>query len=641
MCGIAGFVDAHARDIALAVLVRMGDAMAYRGPDDSGVFVDPKSGLGLVHRRLAIVDLTSAGHQPMHSAMDRYVIVFNGEIYNHDALRAELDRAGLAPEWRGHSDTETLLRGFEVWGVEATLKRTVGMFAFALYEKETRRLILARDRMGEKPLYYGLSHGAFLFGSELKALRAHPRFEAAINRDALAGLLRRQYIDGPATIYEGIKKLEPGCILTLDVTTKTIQTTSYWSLGRAAEDGLNERFSGEDHDAIKAFEGLLTDAIGLQMMADVPVGAFLSGGIDSSLIVALMQRQSSRPVNSFTIGFEDDAFNEAHYARAVAKHLGTDHTEHYVTAREALDVIPTLPQLYDEPLADVSQIPTYLVSRLARRAVTVSLSGDAGDELFGGYTTYAHAARMMGLHAQIPDFLRPSIAGGLNKMSVLAGALGRSDFARKFGMSAHVLGAQTVSDVGHRLTDHWIGEAVPVIGITPLSFRPDLFSDLSMSALERMMVRDMATYLPDDILQKVDRAAMAVSLETRVPLLDHRIVEFALTLPMALRRREGTGKWIMRQLLDRYVPRSLVERPKKGFGVPLAAWLRGPLREWASDLLSPSALKRDGFFDHHAIARALDEHLSGRRDRHNDLWSVLVAQQWLNATRTTPIQGAP
>jgi asparagine synthase (glutamine-hydrolysing) len=582
---------------------------------------------------LAIVDLTAAGHQPMTSSTGRYVIVFNGEIYNHAALRKEMEESGYGATWRGHSDTETLLRGFEVWGVKETLTRAVGMFAIALYDKESRCLILARDRMGEKPLYYGFSQGTFLFGSELKALRAHPRFTAVINRNALAGLLQRQYSGGPSTIYEGIQKLEPGALLSLDLTTLMHRVETYWTVHEAAAKGLHHRNRFSDQDALAEFDRLLVNTISLQMMADVPVGAFLSGGVDSSLIVALMQRQSSRPVKSFTIGFEEDAFNEAPYARAVAKHLGTDHTEHFVTPREALDVIPMLPALYDEPLADVSQIPTFLVSRIARQAVTVSLSGDAGDELFGGYATYAHAERMMGVYARSPAFMRPLVTGALDVASSLTGAIGQSALAHKLGLSAHVLNARTLSEVGMRLTDHWIGEAMPVIGAAHQTAQSDRFSDLAISDLERMMARDMVTYLPDDILQKVDRAAMAVSLETRVPLLDHHIVEFALSLPMSLRRREGRGKWIMRQLLDRYVPRHLIERPKKGFGVPLAAWLRGPLKTWATDLLSPETLKRDGYFEAQAITRALDDHLSGRRDRHNDLWPVLVAQQWLNATK--------
>ena len=635
MCGIAGFVDRKGGFDAGVRLDAMGQAIAYRGPDDSGVYFDSDTGLGFVHRRLAIVDLTSAGHQPMTSSTGRFIIVFNGEIYNHSALRKELDECGDGVTWHGHSDTETLLRGFEVWGVKETLTRAVGMFALALYDKESRRLILARDRMGEKPLYFGFSQGAFLFGSELKALRAHPYFEAVINRNALAGLLQRQYILGPATIYEGIQKLEPGAILSLDLSTLTHRVETYWTVHEMAARGLHERNRFSDQDALAEFDRLLANTISLQMMADVPVGAFLSGGVDSSLIVALMQRQSSRPVKSFTIGFEEDAFNEAPYARAVAKHLGTDHTEHFVTPREALDVIPMLPTLYDEPLADVSQIPTFLVSRIARQAVTVSLSGDAGDELFGGYTTYAHALRMMDVHAHIPAFMQPFVVGGLDIAASLTGVLGQSALARKLGLSAHVLAARTVSEVSMRLTDHWIGESIPVIGVAHQTAHSELFSDLAMSDLERMMARDMVTYLPDDILQKVDRAAMAVSLETRVPLLDHRIVEFALSLPMSLRRREGQGKWIMRQLLDRYVPRHLIERPKKGFGVPLSAWLRGPLRAWATDLLSPATLKRDGYFETQSITRALDEHLSGRRDRHNDLWPVLVAQQWLNATKYT------
>jgi len=632
MCGIAGFVDQKGGFDADARLEAMGHAIAYRGPDDSGVYFDSDTGLGFVHRRLAIVDLTSAGHQPMASASGRFVIVFNGEIYNHAALRKEIEEGGHGVTWRGHSDTETLLRGFEIWGVKETLSRTVGMFALAVYDKENRILILARDRMGEKPLYYGFSQGAFLFGSELKALRAHPLFQSEINRVALHSLLRHQYCVGPQSIYKNIAKLEPGSILKLDLATLSHTIETFWTLHGAAARGLGERSRLSEDEAIDHFDDLLAKTISLQMMADVPVGAFLSGGVDSSLIVAQMQRQSTRPVKSFTIGFEEDSFNEAPYARAVAQHLGTDHTEHFVTPREALDIIPLLPTLYDEPLADVSQIPTFLVSRIAGQAVTVSLSGDAGDELFGGYTTYAHAERMMELHAQIPTFMRPLVVGGLHSASSLTGALGQSALAHKLGLSAHVLGARTTLEVGMRLTDHWIGEAIPVIGTAHQTAQSERFSDLAMSDLERMMARDMVTYLPNDILQKVDRAAMAVSLETRVPLLDHHIVEFALSLPMSLRRREGQGKWIMRQLLDRYVPRHLIERPKKGFGVPLAAWLRGPLKAWATDLLSPETLKRDGYFETQSITRALHDHLSGRRDRHNDLWPVLVAQQWLNAT---------
>jgi len=637
MCGIAGFVD-HVMGYDVDSRLRsMGEAIAYRGPDDSGIYHDGATGLGFVHRRLAIVDLTSAGHQPMLSSSGRFVIIFNGEIYNHNALRHDLEASGRGVEWKGHSDTETLLRGFEVWGIKETLTRAVGMFALALYDQSTRHLYLARDRMGEKPLYYGISQGVFLFGSELKSLRAHPAFASDIDRDALLSLLRHQYCRGPQSIYKAISKLPPGSFLSFELSSKNYEIETYWSLHETAKHGLERRFSFADQDAIDQFDELLKQSIGLQMMADVPVGAFLSGGVDSSLIVAEMQRQSSRPVKSFTIGFEEDAFNEVPFARAVAQHLGTDHTEYFVSPREALDLIPRLPSLYDEPLADVSQIPTFLVSRIARQSVTVSLSGDAGDELFAGYTTYAHAESLMRVHDYIPASLRSFTSLLMKSGARMSEVLGNSQRARQLALSAFVLNADSKSEVTDRLTQFWSDEAAPVLDAYD-QLRSHSFSDIPLSDLERMIAHDMVTYLPDDILAKVDRAAMAVSLETRVPLLDHRIVEFALSLPMSLRRRDGEGKWIMRQVLDRYLPRALIDRPKKGFGVPLAHWLRGPLREWAFDLLSPTVIKRDRLFDPQAITRALDDHMSGRRDRHNDLWSVLVAQQWVEAQRSSTHQ---
>ena len=635
MCGIAGFVDHASGDDAEARLRAMGEAIAYRGPDDSGTFYDSATGLGFVHRRLAIVDLSSAGHQPMRSSSGRFVIIFNGEIYNHTELRRELEASGHGVDWKGHSDTETLLRGFEIWGITETLTKAVGMFAFALYDSATRHLTLARDRIGEKPLYYGMSQNVFLFGSELKALRAHPAFQAEIDRDALLSLLRHQYCRGPRSIYSGMAKLEPGSLLTFDLTNKTYIIESYWSLHGAAERGVKARLSLSDREAVDRFDELIKQSIGLQMVADVPVGAFLSGGVDSSLIVAHMQRLSSRPVKSFTIGFEEDAFNEAPFARAVAHYIGTDHTEYFVSPREALDLIPRLPSLYDEPLADVSQIPTFLVSRIARQAVTVSLSGDAGDELFAGYTTYAHAEKLMQLHDHIPTSLLPFTSLLIKSGAYLSELMGYAQRARQLSLSAFVLNARSKGGLTERLTQFWNSEASPIIGVHDHALQHNSFSDLALSDLERMIAKDMVTYLPDDILAKVDRAAMAVSLETRVPLLDHRIVEFALSLPMSLRRRGAEGKWIMRQALDRHVPRALIDRPKKGFGVPLATWLRGPLRPWALDLLSPEVIKRDGLFNPQAIARALDDHMSGRRDRHNDLWSVLVMQQWVEAQRSS------
>jgi len=632
MCGLSGFLDSNLGRDGEATLHAMADRLAHRGPDDSGVWLDAEAGIGFSHRRLAIVDLSAAGHQPMRSTRGRFTLVWNGEIYNHHALRRVLESEGEAPHWRGHSDTETLLACFESWGVVETLKQAVGMFAIALWDAEEKKLLLARDRLGEKPLYYGWLNGAFLFGSELKALKAHPRFEADINRAALGDLLRRQYIGGPASIYQGIAKLQPGAVLTVSLTEREPVITPFWSVAESASIGKATPFSGSDLEAVNALEMLLSDSIALQMMADVPVGAFLSGGIDSSVIVALMQKQATRPIRTFTIGFEEDAFNEAPFAAEVARHIGTDHTEMQISSRDALDVIPLLPTLYDEPLADISQVPTYLVSKLARSQVTVSLSGDAGDELFGGYNTYGMAEKFFTLNKALPLPVRQMLGFGMNGVAPIAGLTGQSALARRMRLAAGVVSASTPQAMVERLLGHWSGQSVPVLGLNgEAGSAPDAFETLPLSDIERMIARDMTAYLPDDILAKVDRASMGVSLESRVPMLDHRLVEFALTLPMHLRRREGVGKWILREVLYRHVPRAMVERPKKGFGVPLAAWLRGPLRDWASDLLDPVALRRDGLFEDRAIASAWSEHVSGRRDRHNDVWPVLVATQWLRA----------
>lgn len=629
MCGIAGYFSSRAPEIGGGVLMAMGDAIAHRGPDDQGAWFDAEAGIGFVHRRLAIVDLSEAGHQPMASHSFRYIIVFNGEIYNHLDLRKALEVQGQAPEWRGHSDTETLLAGFDAWGIDATLQRAVGMFAFALWDRDERVLHLARDRMGEKPLYYGWSNGCFLFGSELKALRAHSAFDAYIDRDAVAELLRFQYISAPRTIFTGFAKLPPGTILSLSLDAPDAEPRPYWTLAGSIRRGMMRPFSGNFDDAVEMLETLLEDAIGLQMMADVPVGAFLSGGIDSSLIVALMSHVASQPVKTFSIGFSENEFDEAPFARQVAEHLGTEHTEFYVTPNDALAVIPRLPQLYDEPLADVSSIPTLLVSGLARSRVTVSLSGDAGDELFGGYATYQSAGRFLKWHG-MPDKAKRPLANIAHGIGQLASRMKRGALARRMALLENVLNAADHDQLTDRLVGHWSGAALPVIGSSFGDTRnSSQFDPLRLDPLTRMMARDMMNYLPDDVLAKVDRAAMSVSLETRVPFLDHRIVEFAMSLPLDFKIRNGVGKAALRELLYRHVPRTLVDRPKKGFGVPLAAWLRGPLREWAEDLLNEDRLKADQLFNSGAIRNALDEHLSGRRDRHNDLWPVLMVQQWM------------
>ena len=630
------------------MLGRMGGAIAHRGPDDSGVWLDVHAGIGLSHRRLSILDLSPQGHQPMASTSGRYVIAFNGEIYNHHSLRKALEVADEAPAWRGHSDTETLLTGFDAWGIQGTLERAIGMFAFAVWDKQTRKLTLGRDRLGEKPLYYGWqgrgSDAVFLFGSELKALRAHPAFENTINRGALSLQLQHKYIPAPYSIYEGIAKLPPGSLLTLSLQQREPKVWAYWSGAQVAESGVAHVFTGSAEQAVDELEALLKDAVHQQMMADVPLGAFLSGGVDSSTIVALMQAQSSRPVKTFTIGFNEEGYNEAVYAKAVAKQLGTEHTELYVTAEQARSVIPRLPALYDEPFSDFSQIPTFLVSQLARQHVTVSLSGDAGDELFCGYNRYQMTGNLWPRIAYVPLPLRMLAARAMTSISPqswnrLAGALagfvpGSARFVNagdKLHKGAGVLTSQSADAFYLHLVSDWHDPASVVIGghEPPTLLTGNVPALNGLDNFQRMMALDMLTYLPDDILTKVDRAAMGVSLETRVPFLDHRVVKFAWSLPHSMKLRDGQTKWALRQVLYRHVPKALIERPKMGFGVPIDSWLRGPLREWAEDLLSETRLKREGFFNPAPIRQKWAEHLSGQRNWRYHLWDVLMFQAWL------------
>lgn len=651
MCGLVGFFGGSSHDGAAGderILKGMADRIANRGPDDAGYWSDTGQRIGLGHRRLAIVDLSPAGHQPMPSASGRYVIAFNGEIYNHLVLRKLLAEAGHAISWRGHSDTETLLAGFDCFGIAKTLELAIGMFAFALWDRETCTLTLGRDRLGEKPLYYGRqgSGGAstLLFASELKAIRAHPAFENKIDRHALSLLLRHNTIPAPYSIYQGIHKLPPGCIATIAAGQGEPVISAYWSAKTVVEAGIASQFKGSPTEAVDRLESLLKDSISQQMMADVPLGAFLSGGVDSSTVVALMQAQSSRPVKTFTIGFEEAGFNEAEHAKAVAKHLGTEHTEMYVTAREAMEVIPRLPHLYDEPFSDSSQIPTFLVSQLASRHVTVSLSGDAGDELFCGYNRYqmtdklwrhlsAIPAPVRGLAAKVlrgvPVQQWNAMAGVLR--NVLPRALRFANTGDMLHKGAGVLASQSVDQLYLGLISHWQDPSAIVIGgvepATLLTGHTPSFAGADQ--VQRMMALDLMTYLPDDILTKVDRAAMGVSLEGRVPFLDHRVVEFAWTLPQSLKLREGSSKWILRQVLYRYVPKDLIERPKMGFGVPIGEWLRGPLREWAEALLDPARLRNEGFFDVVSVRAKWDEHVSGARNWQYHLWDILAFQAWL------------
>ncbi len=650
MCGIAGFLaPGPLGPEAPAIARAMGDALRHRGPDARAEWLDAEAGIALAHRRLAIVDLSEAGAQPMASACGRWWIAFNGEIYNHGALRAELDAAGRAPAWRGHSDTETLLAAIAAWGLRGALERAVGMFAIALWDRHERTLALVRDRLGEKPLYWGLQRGVLLFGSELKALRAHPAFEARLDRGALGLLLRWGYVPAPWSIHEGIFKLPPGTVLTLRAGEAPGAPQPYWSVRDAALAGARDPLSLSDDEAVAELDRLLRQSIEGQRMADVPLGAFLSGGIDSSTTVAVMQSLSRTPVRTFTIGMPDAGLDESPHAAAVARHLGTQHTELLLTANDALALIPELPALYCEPFADASQIPTLLVSRLARREVTVSLSGDAGDELFCGYERYFWAQRIAG----VPLALRRTMGAALGALPaeawaalmspfspLLPRALREGDRAERLRKLAAVLGARRDDEVYRRILEFWPDGGQPVAAAQPAT----VFSEAppALSPFEsRMMLLDLQSYLPDDILVKVDRAAMSASLETRVPLLDHRIVEFALRLPLAQKVRGGQGKWVLRRVLDRYVPRALVERPKQGFGIPIHDWLRGPLRDWAETLLAESRLRDAGLIHPAPVRRLWREHLERRNDWGYRLWPVLMFEAWREAWRDGSAQPSP
>ncbi len=647
MCGLTGFLASARFDCAqiAAVAQGMADALIHRGPDDSGVWTDETSGIALGFRRLSIIDLSPAGHQPMVSTDGRYVIVYNGEIYNFAELRADLEENGEAPSWRGHSDTEVLLAAIQSRGLECALKQTVGMFALALWDKHDRSLHLARDRIGEKPLHYGWCGQSFLFGSELKALRPHPHWNAEIDRDALALFMRHNYIPAPHSIYRGISKLRPGHILTLRWQSREPTIKPYWSARGVAERGFAERSTLTEPDLSIELETLLRDAVKQQMVADVPLGAFLSGGVDSSTIVALMQAQSNRPVKTFTIGFQEPGYDEATHAAAIARHLGTDHTELYVTPHEARDVIPTLHTIYDEPFADSSQIPTSLVAQLARSHVTVALSGDGGDELFGGYTRYAFAQRLWGKLSVLPLPLRHSIATAIRLVSTKHWsaimkpllALGPQRYripmpGHKMHQLAGAISHQSLDSLYRDLVSHWNPpEDIVMTGTEPHSSLDAINGSSIDDPVARMMLLDLVTYLPDDILVKVDRAAMAVSLETRIPLLDHRVVEFAWRIPVAANFNRNGSKGILRNVLYRYVPKALVDRPKMGFGVPIDSWLRGPLKDWAADLLDPIRLRREGYLKPELIQARWGEHLSERRNWHYPLWDVLMFQAWLQA----------
>ena len=652
MCGIAGILSLGAPEPEL--LARMASAIEHRGPDDHGIWLDRESGIGLGHRRLSIVDLSPSGHQPMLSPDGRYVLNYNGEIYNHRALRAEVESAGAAPVggWRGHSDTEVLLAAISAWGLEAALEKAVGMFALALWDALGRTLTLARDRFGEKPLYYGWAGKDFLFGSELKALRVHPQFDNPLSRRALHLFAARAYVPAPLSIYERIFKLPPGCILTVTRDACEAPRTDplgegeagdglrlqrYWSYREVVRRGLSEAIPDE-REALEALEQTLVAAIKDQSVADVPVGAFLSGGVDSSTIAALYQRHSNATIRTFTIGFEEPGYNEAEHARAVATHLESEHHEYTVTVQEAMDAIPLLPAMYDEPFADSSQIPTYLVSKFARPQVKVALTGDGGDELFGGYVRHFSAPGLWNRARRIPRPVRSAAGATLGRLpssfwnNVRQFLPGKAPphFGAKMQKAVQMLGsADSFDDVYRSYLDEWSSDPSSPVRGGEGDHPFDLDFGVAAPEAVRVMYCDAISYLPDDILCKVDRASMAVSLETRVPFLDHRVAELAARVPLGLKIRDGEGKRIIRQILYRHVPRELIERPKTGFAVPVADWIKGPLRDWAEDLLDSRRMAQDGWFDPNVVNRRWQDHLSGRRSSPQALWALLMFQSWL------------
>ncbi len=629
MCGIAGFWSPALNETPESVLKKMTSCISKRGPDADGHWLDIDVGLALGHRRLSILDLSEEGSQPMHSASGRYTLIFNGEIYNYRDIQKRLTNT----RWRGHSDTEVVLAGFEEWGIEATIRELNGMFAMAIWDKEERDLILVRDRLGIKPLYYGKHRGSVIFGSVLSPFHHHPDFEGVLSSLAISSYIRYGYIPEPLSIYEGVSKLPPGTILKISSSSSLSSPINYWSASEMAKEGQSDLYKGSKEELVDDLDVLLNEAVSKRMISDVPLGAFLSGGIDSSTVVSLMQANSASPVKSFSIGFDIEGFNEANYAKEVAKHLGTDHTELYCTARDSLDIIPKLAGMYDEPFADQSQIPTYLVSRLARSSVTVSLSGDGGDELFAGYDRYAQGLARWEKLEKIPHPIRSArilsklLANRSSKQSRIESEERRSRmmsskdllefYHRQISVSENLLLAMNRDD----------GRSIA------LDKRWEEFRQNSLDSIHQIAFCDLKQYLPDDILTKVDRASMAVSLEARVPLLDHEIVEFAFRVPSHLKNRDGMTKWPLQRVLEKYVPRTLFDRPKMGFGVPVGSWMKEELKEWVEELLEPIGLEEQGIFSSHFVQDIWDEHKKGEHDWTGQLWRIVAFQNWLQSSK--------
>ena len=636
MCGIAGYLGEVKHPIDC--LTKMADAISHRGPDNMGVWSDHNPSIGFAHSRLSILDLSSAGNQPMHSLSGNYVIIFNGEIYNHKSIRSELESINRR-NWLGHSDTETLLAAIEEWGLKKTLVKAKGMFAIALWDKSSNKLSLACDRIGEKPLYYGWVNNQFVFSSELKSIKVFPEFNNRIDTNSLALFLRFNSIPAPYSIYKDIFKLEPGQIVEINSQSSKLEKYKFWSLEEVYKNGSENKFRGSSVQAINQLENILSEAVSSQMQSDVPLGAFLSGGIDSSTIVALMQSYSSSQVNTFTIGFNSKEFDESKHAEMVANHLGTNHFNKFVTEKDALDVIPNLPDIYDEPFADSSQIPTYLVSKFAKEKVTVALSGDAGDELFGGYNRYIFSQKMFKNISKTPDSIKKLMSKIMFSLSeenwnFILGRLMRNQYSNighKIHKTANIVSSKSIRDLHFKLISQiqnpsdWLKDSNEYESV--FNDNEDRFKELD--SVEIMMAYDLISYLPTDILTKVDRAAMSVSLETRVPFLDPDVIQFSASIPMKFKIRNGVTKWLLREVLYKHVPKDLIERPKMGFAVPLAEWLRGPLKDWAESLLDEKRLHQEGFFNVEFVRDKWSEHISGRRNWSHQLWNVLMFQAWL------------